>query len=446
MKKTITLFLAMACSMAVCRSAEPVVETYNPVLNGFVRQFENDGLYSYENVEVKKVSNYSREMMMDFDLTGLSFAPRHATLRLYCNSVDLDAPFILSAYGIQGNLGEITYTTRPANELQTRTVDIHGNKAAFAQKWIEFDVSDFVKSLPLETDKKVAFRIAVASDAGPLLTFSTTKTVNKPELVLSDTPMPGVYEIPYSVIQSASSSGSPTAIGSPEFALNGEGLLPDMCHTNAADRKAWRTASGALPHWFKVELKEKINLKKFHIWNMNWAFGTGMQDYSTRGVQDMELYVSDTEDNLSAVDYTDSRWTKIQNMVIGKAGITMTYQGEEVEVSGAPDGIRWIGFNIKTNYGSGSYVGISELKIYKENKAAPVGIDPVLSGQISLQAYAQGDKLTVRGVEAGKPIVIYDAQGRVSARCEAAEGETEFALPSGFYVVKCGLEVVKVIV
>jgi len=178
--------------------------TLNPTKDGFVRQVDNSYVDTYLNNELRSATGYCRELFLDYDLTSLTFTPQHATLRLYVTSVDDATPFIVSAYVKTGNAitDSLVYTNRPTTD-QSRFVDIHASQDSVG-KWLQFDFSDYIKAQDLSTNKLFYFRIVITNPLtnSPLVTIGSNEPSNKPQLVLSDAPVNGTYEIPYSNIQS----------------------------------------------------------------------------------------------------------------------------------------------------------------------------------------------------------------------------------------------------
>jgi len=80
-----------------------------------------------------------------------------------------------------------------------------------------------------------------------------------PQLVLSDTPVPGIYEVPYAALETLFVSVPYTAAGNPTHAFSGAGLLPEMKHVTAGDNMAWRNSSGTYPVNLMIKFKDAIN-------------------------------------------------------------------------------------------------------------------------------------------------------------------------------------------
>lgn len=446
MKKfTIITFMLLTGLLSYVNGS--TVQTFNPTANGFVRQATDDGLWTYQNVEVKNYSGYNREMFMDFDLQNLTITPAQATLRLYCSAVTPSTGessyFIISALGLSGNYitGDpitLKWSTRPTTGV--RTVDVQAGIDSVG-KWLEFDVTDFIKSLDLTQSQLIGFQIAVRTTGGPLVKISTTYTSYKPQLVISDTPTPGIYELPYSAINTAVVvGGTYNTSGDPIYALNGDGLLPQMQHEAVADYKSWRNVSGSFPYRFIVGLTNEINLKKLHIWNFNWTGNTG------RSMKDVDIYYSNSSDDLTGVAYDDSRWTLLKSVVLTQATGDATFTGDEVVFTNSVAS-RWVGLNIKDIYGTDVYTGMSEMKIYKEITSSSSG--PVTDNKDiysdDFNVFSKDGTLTINNIKLNTPIKVYDMYGQVIYNQTAQSSTIQINLQKGIYIIKSNNSSIKVI-
>lgn len=438
---TLCVFLLFGANLF---AASIISETFNPTKDGFVKQVDGTYVDTYENMELSSYTLQNREIFLDFDLAAITITPLHATLRVYVNSISSSTPFIVAAYGQTGNAisESLTYTNRPVTGQ--RSVDVHANVDSVG-KWIQFDFSDFIKAQNLSANKLFSFRIAVVyptttSSTCPLITIGSTESENKPQLVLSDTPVPGIYEVPYSLINSITSSATFTAAGNPTNAFNGAGLLPGMCHETAADNKSWRNSAGSFPISLTVKLNDAINIRKFHIWNMNWLFGTGLADYTDRGVKNIDIFISTSTDDMSAVtDFTDARWIKVSaaGLTLTRATGSTSYTGEDVSVTNA-DNARWFAYKITSNYAaSGAYVGLSEVKVYKEVKAiidTPTAIGKIAKSNIIVSS--NNGTLSIDNITPTNRLELYNMQGQLIHSQINKGTNLHLQVPAGVYLVK----------
>jgi hypothetical protein len=436
MKKIIFTLIMAVFAGAVIFAAESV--TLNPTADGFVKQADDTYVGTFENMELSSYVNFVREIFLDFDLTDVTFTPEHATLKLYVNSYSNTNPVIIAAYAKTGNAisESLTFTTRPTTN-QYKTTDVHTSQDSVG-KWLSFDFADFIKAQDFSVNKLVYFRIAIlypptTSSTSPLIGIGSIESSNKPQLILEDAPVPGVYEVPYSVINSVTSNRAFAVARNPVNAFSGAGMLPDMCHNLTADNVAWTNSTGPFPISLTVKLNEAINIKKLHIWNLNWTA------YITRGVKNMDIYISTSTDDLSAVtDFTDVRWTKVSatGLSLTQATGLVTYTGEDVAVTNSVNA-RWLALNIINNYGgSTSYTGLSEVKIYKEivDPGPSTAINDCVNSGISV--FSVGDELIVKNLSSGSQVQLFNMQGQLTHNEFAKASDMIFNVPSGIYIVR----------
>jgi hypothetical protein len=448
MKKLIfTLSMAFIANIAI-NAANTVIATFNPTADGFVKQ--SDGLY-VDNATSMELSGYAgtnRDIFLDFDLTSMTITPKHATLKVYVDNVGSAVRYIVSAYGKVGNAinGSLTFANRPVDGQ--RCVDIHAGQDSIG-KWLQFDVSDFVKAQDFTTNKLLSFRIAVAAIANcPLTNIGSIESANKPQLVLSDTAIPGIYEVPLSVFNSFTSSVA-SAVGGPINAFNGAGLLPGMFCDTSRDNKTWTntTASpGGAPISLIVKLNDAITIKKFHIWNYNWM--SGATNNTNRGIKSVEIYVSTSTDDLTAIDVADSRWTKVSadGLTLSQADGTVTYAGEDVAVTSV-DNVRWFAFKELTTWGGTTgYTGLSEVKVYKEIKASGIatGIENGLMSNIVISS--NNGVLSIDNITPASKVELYNVQGQLIRNVKSNGTKLQLQVPVGVYVIKANGDCYKALV
>ena len=420
--------------------------TLQPVSSGFIKQQGNTSVWTQQNAEVKTMANYCREMVLDFSLEDLDFTPQSALLRIFCSSVDQEGGFIINAFGIEQSVFELPYQT--VKELPSHAgIAIDKNTESLVNQWIEIDVSEFIGMLDLTATTQIAFRVEIVSVGNTaLMKFNTHKaTINRPELLLSETPPEDIRELAYCGIKSIVASNS-SERGAVEYAFNGAGLLPGMVHTNKAYDNAWITDlpkeselnSGL--HWINVELNRPVNLSKMHIWNLSWLYGANQDDFSNRGVKDMEIYVSNSDEDLSNVAYSDERWAKQSDVQLTRnEGSPDQYSYQEIDFEVEPKGVRWIGFHILSNYSDDHYTGIGEIKLFER---VEVSGDISTDGQIPLSdkinIYAINHKLYCNRLEINLPVIVYSVLGGVVCRTNADDLSSGIILPPGIYVLRIG--------
>lgn len=440
MKKIIFTLITALFAGSVALSA--ATTTLNPTADGFVKQADNTYAGTYENMELSSSATFVREIFLDFDLTDVTFTPEHATLKLYVNSVGNANPVIIAAYAKAGNAisESLTFTTRPTTG-QYKTADIHASQDSVG-KWLTFDFADFIKTQDFSVNKLLYFRIVVVfppttSGTSPLITIGSTESSNKPQLILNDAPVAGVYEVPYAEIETLYASAPFVAAGNPIHAFNGAGLLPEMKHVTAGDNMAWRNSSGTYPINLMAKLKSASDIKKLHVWNMNWLFGTGLTDYTDRGVKDVNIYVSTASVDMTSVAFTDSRWVKVtpSDFKLTRATGSTSYGGEIVDISGA-ENTRWIAFNILSNFTTTNFVGLSEVKIYKEiTDPGPIS-DVENSFSPSVSVVSEGSNLVINNIISGSRVALYNTQGQLIHGEFAKSSSLQWNVSPGIYIIR----------
>lgn len=147
------------------------------------------------------------------------------------------------------------------------------------------------------------------------------------------------------------------------YAFNGAGMNNDgLTHANAVNTTTWHSNIGkAYPYFLKVKFNAPESVGKIKIWNFNWT------SYLSRGAKDVDIYYSVSEDDLSSVAYTDSRWQKYNSYQLLQADGTAGYLGETFDVD-FQQKVKWVGFNILSNQGDANgYVGVSEIQFFGKN-------------------------------------------------------------------------------
>lgn len=168
-------------------SSSPRQTTLAAVADSYVA----NGVYASNNfgkstsllIKGSTVSNYLRNAYLNFSLTGITSVVS-AKLRLYGYNSENSTSISVSCYGVNNDSwteNGITFNNAPTNITGTlNTANVNNQR-----KYIEFDVTSFVKS-QFSGDKKVSF---VLKDAGyksaNLIFNSRENSANKPQLVIS---------------------------------------------------------------------------------------------------------------------------------------------------------------------------------------------------------------------------------------------------------------------
>ena len=167
----------------------------------------------------------------------------------------------------------------------------------------------------------------------------------------------------------ASSTHDPTNRG-PANVINGSGMsdangdgIPDTHATSDwGNYYSWMSLLGNTTGWFAVDLGEGHELFQMEFYNFN---ATGAD--TSRGVRLADVYVSMLEDpGVSGTpDFSDSAvWQLVASDVeFTQAPGTNGYNTPDLLDLGGAQG-RWLALDIKSNWGHGSFVGISEIQLF----------------------------------------------------------------------------------
>lgn len=174
------------------------------------------------------------------------------------------------------------------------------------------------------------------------------------------------------------------------YAVNGEGLSEDGSHVAIVNAKAWHSNGAGVPATFKIELKNPEVIVGMHYWNLNWS-----SQYLARGTKNVEIWVSDSADDLSQVGYDDERWIKLSDIETQIADGTSEYKGERFDFVN-DKAVRWFGLNIVSLHSDSElYTGISEIKLIRKtekygkvtfSQSPEGGFFRVLNGEVEIKS------------------------------------------------------------
>jgi hypothetical protein len=214
------------------------------------------------------------------------------------------------------------------------------------------------------------------------------------------------------------------------YAFNGAGMNNDgLSHANAVNTTTWHSNVGkAYPYFLKVKFNAPESVGKIKIWNFNWT------SYLSRGVKDVDIYYSVSEDDLSSVAYTDSRWQKYNSYQLLQADGTAGYLGQIFDVD-FQQKVKWLGFNILSNQGDANgYVGISEIQFFNNSTTG----NPQITGKSVMQI--KKNSISVNNTsDAPLNFGVVDMMGRTFSQRKIAAGELTNIeldyLPKNLYLI-----------
>jgi sialate O-acetylesterase len=200
MKKIALLFLVLftVLSSANSRNARPSFgkkiesptlfneQTIQPTVDGYVSQSSGTFNTTLTYAEMKRLSNFNREMYFVYDFSNLTVTANSAKLKIYCQSFDKYGDLLVSLYCLQDNqTAGLTWATRPT--VSTATAIKWINQVEHPGTWLEFDVSSCLPAILASQSKQATFVIKITSGNDPLVKFSTNENAtNKPSIVISD--------------------------------------------------------------------------------------------------------------------------------------------------------------------------------------------------------------------------------------------------------------------
>ncbi|GHU71343.1 hypothetical protein FACS189413_12940 [Bacteroidia bacterium] len=242
-----------------------------------------------------------------------------------------------------------------------------------------------------------------------------------------------LVEIPFDNIQDAYASSTYTG-RLPLYAVNGAGLVNNTTHQASVMSMVWHSNQVDFPIRFLIELKTPKDFAALRIWNLNWTSA-----YLSRGVKDIEIYTSTSNQALEDEAFNSSVWNKVHECSLQQATGDATYLGEMQQIAAVSRNVKWVGINILNNHASNvnGYTGLSEVKLYSP---------PVITGiQIQQESAGWGDvsirdKTVIVKSTTDTPVVfaLYSIQGVcLKTQKLSSQGYAEINVPqNGFYIVR----------
>jgi len=177
-----------------------------------------------------------------------------------------------------------------------------------------------------------------------------------------------------------------------------------------------------------VKFNALESIGKIKVWNFNWT------SYLSRGVKDIDIYYSTSEEDLSSVAYTDSRWQKYNSYQLLQADGTAGYLGQTFDVD-FQQKVKWVGFNILSNQGDANgYVGVSEIQFFNNNTTDNHAVVGKSIMQIKKNSISVNNTFN-----ASLNFGVVDMMGRTFSQREIASGElADIALdhlPKNLYLI-----------
>ena len=161
-------------------------EEIKPTLDGFVAQSSGNFNATSTSAELKRLTNFSREIYLTYDFSTLSIAAKSATLKIFCQSFDKFGDLTVQVYCLpEYQTTGLTWATRPT--VITSVVTLLINQVEHANNWLECDISSSLASVLATPSKKATYIIKITAGNDALLRFAMSESAtNNPSIVLSD--------------------------------------------------------------------------------------------------------------------------------------------------------------------------------------------------------------------------------------------------------------------
>jgi len=182
--------------------------------------------------------------------------------------------------------------------------------------------------------------------------------------------IPYTHGVTFASAQSFFSNG-PADFRHPTNVLASAGFSDtELTKVNMTAAQAWTSGNLTVSagSWFRVDLGAEYPLAALKVWNNNER---GTQNWTTRGIRLVDILVSTNSaaagDVGQAPNLNDANvWTPVitGHQVAQGAGAD-NYEGDPniIRFAGNPTA-RWVGFRLRSNWGDGSYFGISKMRFF----------------------------------------------------------------------------------
>jgi sialate O-acetylesterase len=161
-------------------------QTIQPTTDGFLAQSGGTFNTSFTYADLKRLSNFNREIYLTYNFSNLTVTANSAKLRIFCQSFDKFGDLKLSLYCLpEYQTTGLTWASRPTVSTAIATKWI--NQIDDSNTMLEFDISSCLASILASQSKQATFVLKITSGNDALLKFSMNEsTNNKPSIVVSD--------------------------------------------------------------------------------------------------------------------------------------------------------------------------------------------------------------------------------------------------------------------
>lgn len=194
-KLLILIFLVSTCFQVFAST-----QKFSPTQDGYIYQYGDGSNFSFANMELKKSSSFSREVYLSFDISAKNIEGKSAILRLYCNSYDKNGTIGISVDGFEGKFPtDLKWSTKEQLPTMVKAAEEETFNEENINTYYEWNVSSFVKAMLEKGVDVFSFRVYVTTGNDAMLKFNSSRTSNKPELILDETeynPIVHTIELP----------------------------------------------------------------------------------------------------------------------------------------------------------------------------------------------------------------------------------------------------------
>ena len=192
----ILLFAIVTFSFAINGNAQIRLKTtktiqfneqeIRPTVDGFVTQSSGVFNSTSTSAELKRFTNFNREIYLTYDFSALTIAAKSATLKIFCQSFDKFGDLTVSVYCLpEYQTTGLTWATRPTVGTAVATLLI--NEVEHANNWLECDISSTLATVLATPSKRATYVIKITAGNDALLRFAMSESANnKPSISLSD--------------------------------------------------------------------------------------------------------------------------------------------------------------------------------------------------------------------------------------------------------------------
>lgn len=158
----------------------------SPIVDGFVAQSSGAFNTTLTYADLKRFTNFNREIYLTYDFSSLTIDAKSAKLKIFCQSFDKFGDLTVSVYCLpEYQTNGLTWATRPSVTTAIATLLI--NQTEHANNWLECDISSSLAAVLATQSKQATYVIKITGGNDALLKFAMSESsLNTPSIILSD--------------------------------------------------------------------------------------------------------------------------------------------------------------------------------------------------------------------------------------------------------------------